>query len=67
LSAEYARQAEGSAMSVEEVKAEYEKRQSVEYLKERMKETRFFDSLLATAKLGQGEKKSFVDFMSAAE
>jgi trigger factor len=67
LSAEYTRQAEGSAMSVEEVKAEYEKRQSVEYLKERMKETRFFDSLLATAKLGQGEKKSFVDFMSAAE
>ncbi|NLX45489.1 MAG: trigger factor [Treponema sp.] len=67
LSAEYARQAEGSAMSVEEVKAEYEKRQSVEYLKERMKETRFFDGLLATAKLGQGEKKSFVDFMSAAE
>lgn len=67
LSAEYARQAEGSAMSVEEVKAEYEKRRSVEYLKERMKETRFFDGLLATAKLGQGEKKSFVDFMSAAE
>lgn len=67
LSAEYAKQAEGSAMSVEEVKAEYEKRQSVEYLKERMKETRFFDSLLATTKLTQGEKKSFVDFMSAAE
>ncbi|MDX9826228.1 MAG: trigger factor [Spirochaetia bacterium] len=67
LSAEYARQAEGTAMSVEEVKAEYEKRQSVEYLKDRIKETRFFDALLATVKLAQGEKKSFVDFMSAAE
>jgi trigger factor len=67
LNAEYAKQAEGSAMSAEEVKAEYEKRQSVEYLKERMKETRFFDGVLAAAKLSQGEKKSFVDFMSAAE
>jgi trigger factor len=67
LNAEYAKQAEGSAMSAEEIKAEYEKRQSVEYLKDKMKETRFFDAVLATATLRQGEKKSFVDFMGAAE
>ncbi len=67
LNAEYAKQAEGSAMSAEEVKAEYEKRQSVEYLKDKMKETRFFDAVLAIATLRQGEKKSFVDFMGAAE
>ncbi len=67
LTAEYARQAEGTAMSVEEVKAEYEKRQSVEYLKDRMRETRFFDTILASATVSEGEAKSFVDFMSSAE
>ncbi len=67
LSTEYARQAEGTAMSVDEVKAEYEKRQSVEYLKDRMRETRFFDAILASATVSEGEAKSFVDFMSSAE
>ena len=67
LSAEYARQAEGTALSVEEVKAEYEKRQSVEYLKERIRENKFFDSVLSSAIVKSGEKVAFVDFMGKNE
>ena len=67
LAAEYARQAEGTAMSVEEVKAEYEKRQSVDYLKERIRENKFFDSVLASATVKTGEPVAFVDFMGRNE
>lgn len=67
LAAEYARQAEGTSMSADEVKAEYEKRRSVEYLKDRIKENKFFDSVLASAVVAEGEKISFVDFMGRSE
>jgi trigger factor len=67
LAAEYAKQAEGTSMSAEEVKAEYEKRQSVEYLKEHLREAKFFDSALASAVVKEGEAVSFVDFMGRNE
>jgi len=67
LAAEYAKQAEGTSMSAEEVKAEYEKRQSVEYLKEHLREAKFFDSALASAAVKDGEAVSFVDFMGRNE
>jgi len=67
LAAEYAKQAEGTAMSAEEVKAEYEKRQSVEYLKEHLREAKFFDSVLASAVVKEGEAVGFVDFMGRNE
>ena len=67
LLAEYARQAEGTALSAEEVKAEYEKRQSVEYLKERVRENKFFDSVLSSATVKSGETVAFVDFMGKKE
>lgn len=67
LAAEYAKQAEGTSMSAEEVKAEYEKRQSVEYLKEHICENKFFDSVLASAVIKEGEAVSFVDFMGRNE
>jgi len=67
LEAEYAKQAEGTSMSAEEVKAEYEKRQSVEYLKEHICENKFFDSVLASASVKEGEAVSFVDFMGRNE
>lgn len=67
LQAEYARQAEDTALSVDEVKAEYEKQKSVEYLKEQIRENKFFDSVLATAIIKEGEPASFVDFMGRNE
>ena len=67
LAAEYAKQAEGTSMSAEEVKAEYEKRQSVEYLKEHLREAKFFDSVLASAAVKDGEAVGFVDFMGRNE
>ena len=67
LAAEYASQAEGASMSVEEVKAEYEKRQSVEYLKDQIKERKFFDSVIASAAVVPGEAAAFVDFMGRSE
>ncbi len=67
LAAEYAKQAEGTSMSAEEVKAEYEKRQSVEYLKEHLREAKFFDSVLASAVVKEGEAVGFVDFMGRNE
>jgi trigger factor len=67
LAAEYGRQAKDSALSVEEVKAEYEKNQSVDYLKERIKEGKFIDSVLATASIKEGESAAFVDFVARNE
>lgn len=67
LAAEYARQAEGTAMSSEEVKAEYEKRQSIDYLKEHIRENKFFDSVLASAVIKEGDSVAFVDFMGRNE
>ncbi|MCX7026977.1 MAG: trigger factor [Spirochaetes bacterium] len=67
LASEYARQAEDASLSPEEVKAEYEKRQSVEYLKDQIKERKFFDSILASATASKGETVAFVDFMGHNE
>jgi trigger factor len=67
LAAEYARQAGEASLSVEEVKAEYEKRESVEYLKDQIKERKFFDSVLASATAASGEPVAFVDFMRRNE
>lgn len=67
LATEYARQAAGTAMSADEVKAEYEKRQSIDYLKEHIRENKFFDSVLASATVVDGEAIPFVDFMGRNE
>lgn len=63
LAAEYARLAEGNSMSADEIKAEYEKRQSVDYLKDHIREKKFFDAALAKALVKTGDKHSFMDFM----
>lgn len=67
LEAEYARQASGGTMSVAEIKAEYEKHQSVEYLRERVREEKFFDAAIAAAKVADGEAKAYVDFVRENE
>lgn len=62
LEAEYARQAEGNSMSAAEIKAEYEKRGSAEYLRERIREEKFFDAAISGASVVEGETVAFVDF-----
>ena len=67
LEAEYSRQAEGTALSAVEVKAEYEKRQSVEYLKERIKERKYFDSAFESVRFIDGDKQRYVDIIGRNE
>lgn len=67
LTAEYARQARDGSLSAEEVRAEYENSKSVDYLKDHMKESRYFDALIASATVKTAESVSFVDFMGRSE
>jgi FKBP-type peptidyl-prolyl cis-trans isomerase (trigger factor) len=67
LEAEFARQAAESSLSVDEVKAEYEKRGSMDYLKDRIKEDKLMADILAAAKVKKGEKISFVDLLKDSE
>jgi trigger factor len=64
LTAEYQKQAEEMGISPDEVKAEYEKQGSVDYLKDQIKERKFFDSVLANVVVKEGEAKTFLDFMN---
>ncbi len=61
LEAELQRQATESNLSLDEVKAEYAKRGSMEYLRERVKEDKLFADILAVATVKTGEKKAYVD------
>lgn len=67
LEAELARQAESASMSVDEVKAEYEKRGSFDYLRDRIKEDKLMDAIIAAAKVKKGKKASFVDLLKDNE
>ncbi len=67
LEAEFSRQAAESSLSVDEVKAEYEKRGSMDYLRDRIKEDKLMADLLAAAKLKKGDKVSFVDLLKDSE
>lgn len=67
LLAEYERQAKENSLSVEEIKAEYEKRGSVDYLKDRIKEDKLMDDIFAAAKVKEGEKLLFMDLFKDNE
>jgi trigger factor len=67
LDAEFARQAAESSLSVDEVKAEYEKRGSMDYLRDRIKEDKLMAALLAAATVKKGAKISFVDLLKDSE
>ncbi len=67
LEAEFSRQASESSLSVDEVKAEYEKRGSMDYLRDRIKEDKLMADLLASAKVGKGPKMAFVDLLKDSE
>jgi trigger factor len=64
---ELSRIAAESNMSVDEVKAEYEKRGNLDYLKERIKEDKLLADMLAAAKVGKGKRLSFVDLLADNE
>jgi len=63
LAAEYAKMAEGSAMSVEQVKEEYERRNMVDYLRDRIKEDKLLAALAAKVSIKKGKKLAFVDLI----
>ena len=67
LEAEFARQAQENSLSVEEIKAEYQKRNSVEYLKDRIKEDKLMDAILAAAKVKTGARVAYVDLLKDNE
>lgn len=67
LEAEFARQAAETSLSVDEVKAEYEKRGSMDYLRDRIKEDKLMAALLAAASVKKGDKISFVDLLKDSE
>jgi trigger factor len=67
LEAEYARQAEENSLSVEEIKAEYEKRQSVDYLKDRIKEDKLMDAIFAEATVKKGKTIAYMDLLKNNE
>ncbi|NLJ47102.1 MAG: trigger factor [Treponema sp.] len=64
---EYAKMAEESSLSVDEVKAEYKKHDALEYLKDRIREDKLMDAILAEAKVKKGKKTAFVDLFKESE
>jgi len=67
VEAEYARQAAESTLSVDEIKAEYEKRGSLEYLRDRIKEDKLMADILAAATMKTGAKMAYVDLFKDSE
>ena len=67
VAAEYAKMATDSNLSVEEVKAEYERRGMVEYLVDRIKEDRLIADLEKKMKAKKGKKIAFVDLFKENE
>jgi trigger factor len=67
IEAEFARQASETSYSVDEIKAEYEKRGQMDYLHDRIKEDKLMAAMLAEAKVKKGTKISFVDMLKESE
>jgi trigger factor len=67
IEAEFARQASETSYSVDEIRAEYEKRGQMDYLRDRIKEDKLMAAILAEAKVKKGKKISFVDMLKESE
>lgn len=67
LEAELSKQAGEASMSLDEVKAEYEKRGSLDYLRDRIKEDKLMNAILAEATVEKGKKQAFVDLFKDNE
>jgi len=61
---ELERLANENEASIEDIKKYYEEEQMIEYLKEDIKERKFFDMLLEKNTVKSGEKKSYIDLVS---
>ena len=67
LEAEFSRQAGESSLSIDEVKAEHEKRGSMDYLRDRIKEDKMMADLLAAAAVKAGPKRTYMDLLKDSE
>jgi trigger factor len=67
VAAEYAKMAGESSLSAEEVKAEYERRGMIDYLKDRIKEDKLLADLEKKVKTKKGKKVAFVDLFKENE
>lgn len=67
VDAEIAKEATHTTMSPAEVKAEYEKHGTIEYIKDDIKARKFFDATLASAKVKEKTAVSYLDFMKENE
>ncbi len=67
LDAEYLRQSSQAALSIDEIKAEYEKRGQLDYLRDRIKEDKLMAALLDAARVGEGPAMAFVDLFKDNE
>jgi trigger factor len=67
LETEFARQADEAGLQVQDVKAEYEKRGSMDFLKDRVKEDKLMADIIASAKVAKGPAASFMDLLKDSE
>ena len=67
LEAEFSRQAGESSLSIDEVKAEHEKRGSMDYLRDRIKEDKMMADLLAAATVKAGPRRTYMDLLKDSE
>ncbi|MBN1520755.1 MAG: trigger factor [Spirochaetales bacterium] len=67
MDAEYAKMAAESSMGADDIKAEYEKRGMVDYLRDRIKEDKLLAQLADKVKVKKGKKMAFVDLFKENE
>lgn len=67
MDAEYAKMAAESSLSVDDIKAEYQKRDMIDYLKDRIKEDKLLSGLADKVKVKKGKKVAFVDLFKENE
>lgn len=67
VAAEYEKMAAESSLSVDEVKAEYERRNMIDYLHDRIKEDKLLSDLEKKIKIKKGKKIAFVDLFKENE
>lgn len=67
LEAELTRISTEANMSIDEVRAEYEKRGNLDYLRERIKEDKLLADIATAAKVKQGKRLAFVDLFADNE
>lgn len=63
VDAEIAKEATHTTMSTAEIKAEYEKHGTIDYIKDDIKARKFFDAILASATVKEAASTSYLDFM----